>query len=46
MCSVEQTRGAAVTHDSADWDDMVQQIVQCTAVQTPMNSGQYLSPAA
>ena len=25
-------------HDSADWDDMVQQIVRCTAVQTPMNS--------
>jgi len=25
-------------HDSADWDDMLQQIVRCKAVQTPMNS--------
>jgi len=24
-------------HDSAHWDDMVQQIVRCTAVQTPMS---------
>jgi len=35
VCSVEQTEGAAVTRD---WDDMVQQIVRCTAVQTSMNS--------
>ena len=29
-------------HDSADWDDMVQQIVRCTAVQTPMYSDDQL----
>ena len=29
-------------HDSADWDDMVQQIVRCTAVQTPMNSDKFI----
>jgi len=29
-------------HHSADWDDMVRQIVRCMAVQTPMNSDDQL----
>ena len=35
VCSVEPRRRC---RDTIDWDDMVQQIVLCTAVQTPMNS--------
>ena len=37
-CVLLSRQEALPLHDSADWDDMVQQIVWCTAVQTLMNS--------
>ena len=42
VCNVGPKCVLLLWHDSADWDDMVQQIVRCTAVQTPMNSDKFI----